>query len=162
MAPLPWSRRRFPLANGVSIPAVGLGTFKVRRDVDVETAVLAAVAESGYRHIDTAAVYRNERFIADAAKKIYANPKLGLKAKHLCRRFLGKFSALSSNDFLSSISTFSSLFPLLLVSHTLSSLFMSLSLLFPLFFHALPPPLFLSPLSFSLLSVIIYINFFLL
>jgi diketogulonate reductase-like aldo/keto reductase len=46
-------------ANGAKIPAIGLGTFLLQG----ETATKAVVAalESGYRHIDTADMYGNER-----------------------------------------------------------------------------------------------------
>lgn len=52
------------LNNGISIPLLGYGTFKVT-DAEVETLVLNAL-ESGYRHIDTAAYYRNEKGIGKA------------------------------------------------------------------------------------------------
>ena len=45
-------------ANGAQIPAIGLGTWKLRDDEGAE-AVRWAI-ESGYRHIDTAARYENE------------------------------------------------------------------------------------------------------
>lgn len=48
-----------PLNDGHSIPALGFGVFKVP-PADTERAVLAAL-QAGYRHIDTAAVYGNER-----------------------------------------------------------------------------------------------------
>ncbi|HUH67826.1 MAG TPA: aldo/keto reductase [Mycobacterium sp.] len=47
------------LNDGNSIPAVGLGLFKVP-PADTEQAVAAAL-RAGYRHIDTAAMYGNER-----------------------------------------------------------------------------------------------------
>src|SRR5271168_2094484 len=47
------------LNDGNSIPAVGLGVFKVP-PADTEQAVSAAL-RAGYRHIDTAAAYQNER-----------------------------------------------------------------------------------------------------
>jgi 2,5-diketo-D-gluconate reductase A len=47
------------LNDGHSIPAVGLGVFQVP-PADTEQAVSAAL-QAGYRHIDTAAAYRNER-----------------------------------------------------------------------------------------------------
>jgi 2,5-diketo-D-gluconate reductase A len=54
------SRQRFVALNdGNSIPAVGLGVFQVP-PADTEQAVSAAL-RAGYRHIDTAAAYRNER-----------------------------------------------------------------------------------------------------
>ena len=47
------------LNDGHSIPAVGFGVFQVP-PADTERAVSAAL-RAGYRHIDTAAAYRNER-----------------------------------------------------------------------------------------------------
>src|ERR1700761_545676 len=48
-----------PLNNGTSIPQIGLGTSPLTDD-EVHGAVVSAV-ELGYRHIDTAAKYGNER-----------------------------------------------------------------------------------------------------
>lgn len=48
-----------PLNDGHRIPALGFGVFKVP-PADTEQAVSAAL-QAGYRHIDTAAVYGNER-----------------------------------------------------------------------------------------------------
>ncbi len=49
----------FTLNNGVEIPAIGLGVFQTppTETVDAVTAAL----HTGYRHIDTAAAYGNER-----------------------------------------------------------------------------------------------------
>lgn len=49
----------FTLNNGVEIPAIGLGVFQTppAETVDAVTAAL----RTGYRHIDTAAAYGNER-----------------------------------------------------------------------------------------------------
>lgn len=57
-------------AGGVSIPAVGLGTFQGDDggNSQVKEAVLVAL-RSGYRHIDTAAAYGNEREIGEAIKE---------------------------------------------------------------------------------------------
>src|SRR6202023_4212482 len=45
--------------DGNSIPAVGFGVFKIP-PTDTEQAVSTAL-QAGYRHIDTAAMYGNER-----------------------------------------------------------------------------------------------------
>ena len=52
------------LADGTAIPQLGFGTWQVR-DADVTPAVLSAL-EAGYRHIDTAQVYRNEAGVGRA------------------------------------------------------------------------------------------------
>jgi 2,5-diketo-D-gluconate reductase A len=52
------------LDGGVSIPQLGFGVFQIP---DSETADAVTVAlEAGYRHIDTAAVYGNERGVGEA------------------------------------------------------------------------------------------------
>src|SRR6201985_1924841 len=52
------------LNDGIEIPQVGFGVFQVPPD-ETQRAVETALA-SGYRHIDTAAAYRNERGVAAA------------------------------------------------------------------------------------------------
>ena len=55
------------LNNGVTLPAIGLGVFQSAPE---ETS--AAVAEAlrvGYRHIDTAAAYRNEREVGEGLRR---------------------------------------------------------------------------------------------
>ncbi|MGD9958318.1 aldo/keto reductase [Nocardioides sp.] len=54
----------FTLNNGVTIPALGLGVFQTPPD-ETRAAVTAAL-EAGYRHIDTAAAYGNEREVGEA------------------------------------------------------------------------------------------------
>ena len=81
MATTSWGKHRFVLSNGVSLPGVGLGTFKIRRENDIETSVRASVALSEYKLIDTAAVYRNEAFIASSLKSLYKDSKLNLRVR---------------------------------------------------------------------------------
>ena len=52
------------LNNGVTLPALGLGVFQTPPD-ETRDAVTAAL-EAGYRHIDTAAAYGNERQVGEA------------------------------------------------------------------------------------------------
>lgn len=52
------------LNNGVEIPQIGYGVFQIPAD-ETEKAVSQAL-EAGYRHIDTAAVYRNEKAVGRA------------------------------------------------------------------------------------------------
>ncbi|MFC7725497.1 aldo/keto reductase [Nocardioides sp. GCM10028917] len=52
------------LNNGVEMPALGLGVFQTPPE-ETRAAVQAAL-EAGYRHIDTAAAYGNEREVGEA------------------------------------------------------------------------------------------------
>jgi 2,5-diketo-D-gluconate reductase A len=54
------------LNDGNSIPQVGLGVFQTPPE-ETERAVSTAF-EAGYRHVDTAAAYRNERGVGQAIK----------------------------------------------------------------------------------------------
>jgi diketogulonate reductase-like aldo/keto reductase len=53
------------LHGTVQIPLLGFGTFKVKNGQDVEQAVATAL-DLGYRHIDTAVIYRNEEGVGRA------------------------------------------------------------------------------------------------
>jgi 2,5-diketo-D-gluconate reductase A len=61
------SNSAFRLNNGVEIPAVGFGVFQTPPDETI-AAVQTALA-SGYRHIDTAAAYGNEREAGEAIRR---------------------------------------------------------------------------------------------
>jgi diketogulonate reductase-like aldo/keto reductase len=55
------------LNNGVTMPALGFGVFQTPPD---ETLAAVTVAlETGYRHIDTAAAYGNEREVGEAIRR---------------------------------------------------------------------------------------------
>src|SRR5436190_15299887 len=60
------STMQFTLNNGVEMPALGLGVFQTPPD-ETRDAVSAALA-AGYRHIDTAAAYGNERQVGEAVQ----------------------------------------------------------------------------------------------
>lgn len=49
------------LNNGLSMPRLGLGTYKARGEIVTQAVITAA--QAGYRHIDTAAFYDNERAV---------------------------------------------------------------------------------------------------
>ena len=55
------------LNNGVQIPALGFGVFQTPPEETI-AAVSAALA-TGYRHIDTAAAYGNEREVGEAIRR---------------------------------------------------------------------------------------------
>jgi 2,5-diketo-D-gluconate reductase A len=56
-----------PLNTGGSIPLIGLGTWPLS-DEEVAPTIVTAV-EAGYRHIDTAAKYGNERGVGDGVRR---------------------------------------------------------------------------------------------
>jgi diketogulonate reductase-like aldo/keto reductase len=56
------------LAGGTRMPVLGLGVWGMVAGVETEQAVEWAL-EAGYRHIDTAAVYFNERSVGAAIKR---------------------------------------------------------------------------------------------
>ena len=56
------------LNNGVEMPWLGLGVFLSNEGEEVENAVKVAL-QNGYRHIDTAAIYKNERGVGKAIKE---------------------------------------------------------------------------------------------
>lgn len=76
----------YTLANGVEIPKLGLGTWMIS-DEDAARAVQDAI-EIGYRHIDTAQAYENERGVGEgirasgvARQDIFVTTKLAAEAK---------------------------------------------------------------------------------
>ena len=56
------------LNNGIKMPMEGFGVFQVPDPAQCEQAVMDAIA-SGYRLIDTAAAYMNEKAVGEAIKK---------------------------------------------------------------------------------------------
>lgn len=76
----------FTLANGVAIPKIGLGTWFIE-DNNVAGAVREAV-KIGYRHIDTAEAYGNERGVGEgirtagvAREQLFITTKLAAEIK---------------------------------------------------------------------------------
>jgi 2,5-diketo-D-gluconate reductase A len=53
--------------DGRSIPVIGFGVWQVPDDVVVDATLTAL--EAGYRHIDTACVYENERGVGEALRR---------------------------------------------------------------------------------------------
>lgn len=60
-------QENYALSNGVEIPKLGLGTWFIS-DADASRAVKDA-AKVGYRHIDTAQAYRNERGVGEGIRE---------------------------------------------------------------------------------------------
>lgn len=79
-------QEKYKLSNGLEIPKIGLGTWFIN-DKDVVQAVKDAV-EIGYRHIDTAQAYQNERGVGQGLKasgldrdEIFVTTKLAAEVK---------------------------------------------------------------------------------
>ena len=60
--------KQLKLNNGIEIPILGFGVFQINDPKQCEEAVLHAL-KTGYRLIDTAAVYGNEEAVGKAVKK---------------------------------------------------------------------------------------------
>lgn len=76
----------FTLANGVEIPKIGFGTWKINNS-EAAQAVRDAV-NAGYRHIDTAEAYENEQGVGEGVRscgvsreKIFVTTKLAAEIK---------------------------------------------------------------------------------
>lgn len=52
----------FKLNNGIEVPALGFGTYKITEESDMEVAIGEAV-DKGYRYFDTAKFYENEKIL---------------------------------------------------------------------------------------------------
>ena len=65
------------LNNGVKMPVLGLGVYQVTNG-EARTVVKEAL-DIGYRHIDTAAYYHNERGVGQAIKE---SERLGRRLHH--------------------------------------------------------------------------------
>jgi len=68
------------LNNGIEIPAIGYGVFQTPPEQTI--AAVTAAVEAGYRHIDTAAAYGNEREVGEAIRRVgLARDELFLETK---------------------------------------------------------------------------------
>lgn len=56
------------LNNGVEMPMLGFGTFQITDPEQCEASVIAAI-KAGYRLIDTAEAYGNEKYVGNAIKR---------------------------------------------------------------------------------------------
>ncbi len=79
-------QEKYTLSNGVEIPKLGLGTWFIS-DKDVVQAVKDAV-KIGYRHIDTAQAYQNERGVGEGVRncgvkreELFVTTKLAAEVK---------------------------------------------------------------------------------
>jgi 2,5-diketo-D-gluconate reductase A len=84
------------LNNGVEIPQLGFGVFLVKPEQTVETVTTAL--EIGYRHIDTAEMYRNEKEVGQAIAQSDLDPSEIFVTSKLNNNKLGFDAALVAFD----------------------------------------------------------------
>ena len=80
------------LSNGLQMPTVGLGTWRIRGTEETAFAVEKSL-DSGYRLIDTAAMYENEADIGAALKKFKVDRKSVFITSKLMSKDQGKEKA---------------------------------------------------------------------
>ncbi|MFC9455468.1 aldo/keto reductase [Streptomyces sp. NPDC056983] len=61
------AKHTITLNNGVEMPALGLGVFQT--PTDATTSAVAEALRVGYRHVDTAAAYGNEREVGEGIRR---------------------------------------------------------------------------------------------
>lgn len=91
----------FKLNTGASIPAIGLGTWKATNPAEARDAVYLAI-KHGYRHIDTAYVYGNEKDVGEGIRRaisegIVKREELFVTTKLWCFDHPDPLSALKSS-----------------------------------------------------------------
>jgi len=59
--------KAFKLSSDTTMPAIGFGLWRIK-DRDKCIASVKSALEAGYRHFDTAQIYRNEAFLGEALK----------------------------------------------------------------------------------------------
>ncbi|CAG8451916.1 11804_t:CDS:2 [Diversispora eburnea] len=69
---------KFILNNGIEIPSLGFGTFRIQNSETIELAIKSAIS-TGYRLIDSAIGYKNEAVIGKTINELIQDSFLGLK-----------------------------------------------------------------------------------
>ena len=62
-------QRYIKLSNGIDIPIIGFGTYKLENENNQACEVVKQAINEGYRHIDTAAFYNNEEGIGKGIRQ---------------------------------------------------------------------------------------------
>src|SRR3989344_852882 len=70
------TNRHLTLNTNAKMPTIGLGTWNAAKD-KVGEAVRYAIEEAGYRHLDCATVYENEKEIGESLANIFKCGELG-------------------------------------------------------------------------------------
>ena len=56
------------LSNGLKMPRLGFGTMKITNPKPI----VEAIIKNGYRHLDTAVIYKNELVVGEALQEVFA------------------------------------------------------------------------------------------
>ena len=80
------------LNNGQEIPVLGLGTWRSEPN-NVKNAVIEAVLNCGYRHLDCAEAYLNEKEVGEALKEVFekSNGKITRKDLFITSKVTNSF-----------------------------------------------------------------------
>ena len=84
------------LNNGVEIPQLGFGVLQVKPDETIE--VVTSALQIGYRHIDTAEAYGNEKEVGQAVVRSGIDPSEVFVTSKLSSKVLGSDAALTAFD----------------------------------------------------------------
>lgn len=77
----------FKLSNGVSMPAVGFGTFASEGSKGETYRAVMKALETGYRHLDCAWYYLNENEVGEGIRDfLKANPSVQRKDIFICTK----------------------------------------------------------------------------
>lgn len=74
-------KKTVKLNNGLEMPILGFGTFLAKPN-EVKDAVKVAL-KVGYRHLDCARIYKNEKEIGEALREVFADPSLKIKREDI-------------------------------------------------------------------------------
>lgn len=85
------------LNDGYHIPRFGLGVYQAANGGETEAAVYAAL-KTGYRHIDTAEVYRNEADVGKAIQSFMKETGLSRDALYITTKFMPARNAPPANE----------------------------------------------------------------
>lgn len=85
------------LNDGHHIPRFGLGVYQAENGGETEAAVYAAL-KAGYRHIDTAEVYRNEADVGNAIQSFLKETGLSREALYITTKFMPARNSPPANE----------------------------------------------------------------
>ncbi|KAH9877193.1 Glycerol 2-dehydrogenase (NADP(+)) [Plenodomus lingam] len=84
---MPANTKTFTLYNGVTIPAVGFGTFANEGAQGETYAAVTHALQTGYRHLDCAWFYQNEHEVGDAVRDFLAKtPSVSRSDLFICTK----------------------------------------------------------------------------